>query len=335
MTNQYFHPSTVIGGCAIGAIALAAGAAVCAADDRPRIDNGEAAYIAWQVQNTMSKHAFLHAAGMNLEEVDTLWVSPDGEFAPTATFASPAWVMYGLQTVRNAYGLENQANRERALEQVNRLFPEVEFTEANLGAGHEWAMHTNTTPIIEVAGDGKTAKGVWYSPGVGLMARISGNQANAGSVFFWEKYGGDFVLEDGRWKIWHLQMAYDFTPGFPAEMTARLTVTAEGAEGLPEGAAGGPGGPGGLPGAPPGGPGGDDEPMREAGERMGPELPPGFRQPAYSYPLWSPLRPSLIYPRLPEPYYTFSETFSYCNCDDTAYPDNSATYGIVDLSQED
>jgi hypothetical protein len=68
---------------------------------------------------------------------------------------------------------------------------------------------------------------------------------------------------------------------------------------------------------------------------MAQSLPPGFRKPTYSYPIWNPLRPGLIYPRLPEPYYTFSETFSYCNCDDTSYPENSATYGIVELSKDD
>jgi hypothetical protein len=74
--------------------------------------------------------------------------------------------------------------------------------------------------------------------------------------------------------------------------------------------------------------------MREAGERMGGAMPPGFQQPVYSYPSWSPKRAGLIYPRLPEPYYTFSETFSYCNCDDSSYPDNSATLGIVELDKD-
>jgi len=280
------------------------------ASERPTITKGEHAYIALQVQNTMSKHAYYHAAGMNLEEVDTLWVKRDGDLAESATFASPMWVMAGVETVRNAYGLENQKNRENALKAIQKIYPDLDFTEANLGAGHEWAMHTNTTPIIEVAGDGKTAKGVWYSPGVGLMAKIVGDDAQVGSVFFWEKYAADFALEDGKWKIWHLQMAYDFTPGFPSEMTDRFAKIV-GEKDVEEG----PGGP-----------------MREAGEREG-GLPPGFQKPAYSYPIYEPGRPGLIYPRLPEPYYTFAETFSYCNCDDGNRPDNSATMGIVKLKK--
>ena len=278
-------------------------------EERINISPGEAAFAALQVQNTMSKHAYYHAAGMNLEEVDHLWVDRNGPNAKTATFASPVWVMYGLETVRNAYGKENQANREKALKAIQKVDPDIEFTEANLGAGHEWAMHTNTTPIIEVAGDGKTAKGVWYSPGVGLMAKVHEDDAEVGSVFFWEKYAGDFIKEDGKWKIWHLQMAYDFTPGFPKEFTRALEII-NGTLEAPE----------------------SEGAMREAGERMA-ELPPGFRKPTYSYPAYSPTRPGLIYPRLPEPYYTFSETFSYCNCDESSRPDNSATLGVVKLAK--
>ena len=63
-------------------------------------------------------------------------------------------------------------------------------------------IHTLTTPVIEVGGDGKTAKGVWVSPGV-ESAVIEGNpEANWG----WCKYAVDFVKEDGVWKFWHFHI---------------------------------------------------------------------------------------------------------------------------------
>lgn len=306
--KKYFSALAVAGAITTGAVCLPVASPALAAE-RSTISQGEAAYAALQVQNTMSRHAYFHAAGMNLEEVDSLWVDRKGSNAASATFASPMWVMAGIETIRNAYGKENQANREKSLKAIQKVDPSITFTEANLGAGHEWAMHTNTTPIIEVAGDGKTAKGVWYSPGMGLMASVSNDDAEVGSVFFWEKYAGDFIKENGKWKIWHLQMAYDFTPGLPKEFTKALDII-NGSLAAPK----------------------DSNPMREAGERMA-ELPPGFLKPAYSYPAYSPTRPGLIYPRLPEPYYTFSETFSYCNCDGSSRPDNAATLGVVKLSK--
>jgi len=53
---------------------------------------------------------------------------------------------------------------------------------------------------------------------------------------------------------------------------------------------------------------------REAGERSD-AMPQGFTRPVYSYPAYTPRRPGIVYPQLAQPYYTFSETFDYCNCD--------------------
>lgn len=258
------------------------------AKDAGEISNADRALAMLQVQNTMSRHAYYHATGDNLAEIDALWVDRNGANARTATFASPMWVMNGLEVVRRAYGEENQKRRADALTALAAVDPGVKDIPANLGAGHEWAMHTNTTPVIEVAGDGNTAKGVWYSPGMGLFTKIENGKAVVGGVFFWEKYGGDFIRENGVWKIWHLQMAYDFTPGLPREWTDPLAARSGISVTM---------GPGGA--AP-----------KEAGERMT-DMPPGFTKPKYSYPNFSPGRPGIIYPPLPVPYSTFSETFSY------------------------
>ena len=59
--------------------------------------------------------------------------------------------------------------------------------------------HQFTTPMIEVAGDGQTAKGVWFSPGHETAYRDGELQA----YWCYGKYGADFIKEDGEWKIWH------------------------------------------------------------------------------------------------------------------------------------
>ena len=56
-----------------------------------------------------------------------------------------------------------------------------------------------TTPVIEVAGDGQTAKGVWIAPGGESMEK----EGKIKAFWAWCKYGVDFVKEDGKWKIWH------------------------------------------------------------------------------------------------------------------------------------
>ena len=86
-------------------------------------------------------------------------------------------------------------------------------------------FHYLTTPMVEIAEDGRTAKGVWIAAGVesGLMspeqaaaaptflfekAEASGNEVHGKKVWaHWVqmKYGVDFIRQDGEWKIWHFR----------------------------------------------------------------------------------------------------------------------------------
>jgi len=91
-------------------------------------------------------------------------------------------------------------------------------------------VHTLTTPVIEVAGDGLTAQGVWISPGVETVpgghtapaqledgvwvsAEEQIDLADQGfrATWAWVRYGVDFVVEDGEWRIWRLAIHRLFT----------------------------------------------------------------------------------------------------------------------------
>jgi hypothetical protein len=293
------------------ALLVASNGLAADAKSRPTISNAERALAMWQVQNTMSKHAYYHAAGLHLEELADIWVNENGPWAKTATFASPNWIMKGVAAVKKYYGQANQDNKVKELENVSKVYPEVKNVPENLGAGHEFAMHTLTTPIIEIAGDGKTAKAVWYSPGLGLSSRINGENVTVGSTFFWEKYGADFVNEDGQWKIWHCQMFYDFTPSLPASMTERLGKGgAQAQQGAPGGGAPGGGAPAGSSAARGGQGDRAGQGAIEAGERMSAGAADMVDNPK-KYKNYSPTRVPEIMPQFPVPYYTFSETFSY------------------------
>lgn len=78
--------------------------------------------------------------------------------------------------------------------------------------------HYTTTPMIEVAGDGQTAKGLWIVNGIesGLVDpehaknmpawmfekdMVGGKKVWMHNVYL--KYGVDFIKQDGQWKIWH------------------------------------------------------------------------------------------------------------------------------------
>ena len=60
--------------------------------------------------------------------------------------------------------------------------------------------HHLCTPIIQVAADGKTAKGLWFSPGHETTPDEKGKLI---AHWCYGKFGADFIKEDGKWKIWH------------------------------------------------------------------------------------------------------------------------------------
>lgn len=80
--------------------------------------------------------------------------------------------------------------------------------------------HDLATPIVQVAADGKTAKGTWCSPGYethlwsgddDLVApgttpdAARHKERKLEPVWCWGKYAIDFVKEDGEWRFWHFK----------------------------------------------------------------------------------------------------------------------------------
>lgn len=64
-------------------------------------------------------------------------------------------------------------------------------------------IHYLCNPYIEVAKDGKTARGLWWSPGIETVKRDAYSDPEA--VWCFGAYANDFILENGVWKIWHMR----------------------------------------------------------------------------------------------------------------------------------
>lgn len=107
-------------------------------------------------------------------------------------------------------------------EGIKRLFTGF-IANANGDGIGRLLVHTMTTPIIVVAGDGKTAKGVWVSPGFETMPLGAGQPE---AKWSWIKYAADFIREEGAWKIWHLR-AYGLFSARPGETWANNSFDRE------------------------------------------------------------------------------------------------------------
>lgn len=264
---------------------------------KQEISAGDRALAAIEVQNVFSKHCYYHEAGMHRAEMEAIWVKKDGEFAKTAKWQQPMGINEGYEAIWQFYVLNKEKNSAETLEKISKIYPEIENKPENLGIGGEWASHTQSTPIIEVAGDGKTAKGIWESPGLHMTAQIADGKVTKQGGWFWEKYAADFVKEDGKWKIWHIAMYYENTPpSWNADTNSYEMSIGEG-----RGAA-----PAAKPSAAP--------EVGKVAEELAPQtqtVQMYNKENPDPYKAWSPTKLQKIDPRFPEPYFTFSETFSY------------------------
>jgi len=251
---------------------------------RPEISAGERALAMLEVQNVFSKHAYYHQVGKYCEELEDIWVSEDGPNAATCTWINGGKLQNYEQTKLN-YCTNHFLSQKKKLTELSKIVPSIKDIPENLGAGDEYVMHTQETPVIEVAGDGKTAKGIWYSIGLAVRGSVAPDGTTSTSTqWMWEKYAVDFIKEDGEWKIWHLVNLMDEAP----------------ASGNAD--AGGPPG-GGMPPQ-----GGQPQGANAGTGAGGGQLVADKTVEVFK---WSPTAVPRIEPRFPEPYYTFSETFSY------------------------
>lgn len=273
---------------AAGACALAA----CGADPELARAAYKAADTA-EINNVMSRHSWYHAAMMNPVEVEKIWSKRDD-----------------IVIARNTGYWKGESVRKYYGEKVGEPFTTGAFV---------W--HPSTTGVVEVAEDRQTAKGVWYTPGGGGHANADGSKH---LDWMWEKYGVDFIREDGHWKIWHMKVYTDWS----ADSNAGFGKGGMG--GPPAGGAPAPGpSPAGRRPAPAKGPAAPAGRKDVENNVMGPGQPPaGAAAPGmpampasltaaedYTYPKgyseWNGHSAPRLQPRPPEPYRTFSETWSY------------------------
>jgi hypothetical protein len=210
------------------------------------------------VENVHSWHAILHSAGHTTEELDTFWAAKRDDLYWGYNMSGD----WGRDEVYAywAGGLEGNALGMYA--RMNELFPETKDMDPLPLS--EYSIHAVGLPVIEVGEDLDSARAVFYS--TGMLCRNIATNGKKMAVWMLERYGEDYVLEDGYWKIVHECVLND--SGGPQDVTnfgadaynkfknpnAGRPGPGGGGPGGPDGGKGGPGGPGG--GAPAGGPGG-------------------------------------------------------------------------------
>ena len=129
------------------------------------------------------------------------------------------------------------------------------------------------TAVVEVAGDLKTAKGLWANRGSHSVLTPGGPMG----LWEWGWFAVDFRCEAGQWRIWHMQYVNDILHPCGKKLTEGAPVYSE----VPE-----------------------FKPIEDF-HLPAPNVPVQLRA------LYTPDRPLTPAPRMPEPYERFEDTFSY------------------------
>lgn len=226
-----------------------------------------------EIQNVMSMHEYYHTASMHQEEIDNIWAQK----TPGVAFEEAALIgrNEGLEAIKACYVKHFDKFLKAAAEDARLIFPHLaKEKEAPYGVR---IVHTLTTPVIEVAEDGQTAKGMWLSPGhMTLPVGARKGRGKMQAFWQWDKYAVDFVKEDGKWKIWHLYVGTDFCTPYETSWVESALAPAAGPE------------------------------FENSGS-----FPETNAPRALVYEEYSPFKVAKFAPKPPVPYKTFSETFSY------------------------
>lgn len=153
-----------------------------------------------EVERIKAEHAYLHAIGHSREEWDRLWSRSDN-----ATWAHRFGKMIGYGEIWAGCVIDMDRQCMEGYKREVAAYPEVATKDyRSVGSA---GLHILASPIIEVAEDGMTARCFYQTPGTALRSlNPDGHKFTAWGT---ERYGSDFVYENGEWLYFHEQVSPD------------------------------------------------------------------------------------------------------------------------------
>ena len=153
-----------------------------------------------EIENVKGMHGYTHACGRGAREWSTIW-----NRSKDATWAHGFGRMVGFEEIWYDSVVGVDILQYQQYGELVKLYPEIAGMDPlAVGSG---SLHTLASEVIEIADDGKSARTFFLTPGpqIGIIHR-SGHRV---AELLWERYGSDFVYEDGQWKYFHEQVCPD------------------------------------------------------------------------------------------------------------------------------
>lgn len=154
-----------------------------------------------EIQNVLSAHTYCYDAQKQDYEIEHFWSKRNDISYNSGN--------RGREAVKKFFIVDNgEQARKAKLKRMSELYPdEVKNVPENLGIG-DMVIHLVTSPYIEVAGDCKTAVGLFYCPSLCVSINYDGEPV---PTMIWDKCKVAFIKEDGQWKIWHYRQYTQFS----------------------------------------------------------------------------------------------------------------------------
>ncbi|MGI5936371.1 MAG: hypothetical protein ACOX7I_06190 [Oscillospiraceae bacterium] len=162
-----------------------------------RIKNAAASQ---EVENVKALHTYYHGRADATSEWAQIW-SHSNEISWAHAFGRMRGfdqVWFGSVTQYDKIAFQNWL-------EMFEIYPEVGGKDPR--PLMEASVHTLVTDVIEVADDGMSARASFITPGV-IHSVLTPEQKKYCNVL-WERYGSDFVCEDGEWKYLHEHVCPD------------------------------------------------------------------------------------------------------------------------------
>ncbi len=165
-----------------------------------RVQNAAASQA---VECTKAMHSYYHGRADATGEWSNIWSKRDD-----CSWAHQFGRMRGFEQVWFGSVTQYDLMSFESWLETYQLYPEIGGKDPR--PIMECSVHTLVTDIIEVAEDGKSARSCFITPGV--IHSVLTSDGKRYCNILWERYGSDFVLEDGEWKYLHEQVCPDL-PG--------------------------------------------------------------------------------------------------------------------------
>lgn len=221
------------------------------------------------IKNLMGKYANIVLLNREGEIMDLFWSTKED-----VCLGLNDGYYVGRDAVKGYYKAVEDRNMLVA-KTLQEIFPQQlgALTDEELYGIGPFKVEPLYNPVIEIAGDRQSAKGLWSCQGAHNEVGSAGPVAN----WTWGYFAVDFVREDDTWKIYHLLYVNDVDSECGKSWGRNF----------------------------------EPYPDREEFAEIAAFSYPAFTVEKENRAYYTPDRPITLTPRIPEAYQTFSETFSY------------------------